>query len=167
MRRTIRSIAVLALAGCTFGFSGGGLPPGIHTVAVLPFDNDTADPSLAQQVNLAVKQAMQSRLGLRNVAETQADAVVHGKIVRYEPDQPLAYQGTASSPGAPARVDVTRRQVELTVDIQVVDSSGRTIWDGRNQVVQGDYSPGQETAGRQKALDELIKKVIDGVHQNW
>ena len=70
--------------------------------------------------------------------------------------------------GAANQVDVTRRQVELTVDITVVEQkTGRTLWDGKNQLVQGDYQPGHEEDGRRKALALLVNKVIDGVHQNW
>lgn len=168
MRRTISSVLTLALAGCTFGFVGGGLPPAIRTVAVSPFQNNTADPSLAQLVTLAVKQAIESRLGLRAAAQSQADAVVTGTITRYDPDQPLAYVGTPTSAGAANQVSVTRRQVELTVDITVVEQrTGRTLWDGKNQLVQGDYDPGHEEEGRRKALAQLVNKVIDGVHQNW
>ena len=169
MRRLITSVLVLALLpGCTFGFAGGGLPPGIRTVAVTPFENNTADPSLAQLVQLAVKQAVESRLGLRAAAQSQADAVVTGKVTRYDPDQPLSYRGNATSPGSANQVDVTRRQVELTVDITVVEQkTGRTLWDGKNQLVQGDYQPGHEEDGKRKALALLVNKVIDGVHQNW
>jgi Lipopolysaccharide-assembly len=168
LRPTISSVLALALAGCTFGFVGGGLPPTIRTVAVTPFENNTADPSLAQLVTLAVKQAVESRLGLRAAAQSQADAVVTGRITRYDPDQPLAYRGNQTSPGTANQVDVTRRQVELTVDITVVEQrTGHTLWDGKNQVVQGDYDPGHEDEGKRKALALLVNKVIDGVHQNW
>jgi len=60
---------VLLAAAC-YGFAGGGLPPAIRTVAVLPFDNLTAEPALTQQVNLAVREAVESRLGLRAAAES-------------------------------------------------------------------------------------------------
>lgn len=168
MRRILSSLLAATVAGCSFGFAGGGFPPDIKTVAIEPFDNNSADPGIAQAVNQAVQQAMQSRLGLRPAPEAQADAVVHGKVVRYDTDQPLAYSGTPATPGSVATVDVTRRQVELTVDIQVVEQkTGHVLWDGRSQVVQGEYAPGQIASGRQKALDALVNKMIDGVHQNW
>ena len=168
MRRTIASICAGLLAACSFGFSGGGLPPGIHTVAVSAFDNDTADPTLAQLVQLAIKQGVESRLGLRAAAASQADALVTGKVTRYDPDQPLSFHSTAAAPGAANTVDVTRRQVELSVDVTVVDQkTGRTLFDGKNQLVQGDYQPGHEEDGKRKALALLVTKIIDGVHQNW
>ena len=68
---TVSSLLVLALSACSFGFAGGGFPPDIKTVAVLPFENQTSDPTLQQLVTLAVKQAVESRLGLRAAAESQ------------------------------------------------------------------------------------------------
>jgi curli biogenesis system outer membrane secretion channel CsgG len=168
LRRTIRSAILLLLGGCAFGFAGGGLPPNIRTVAVNPFDNTTSYPTLGQDVSLAVKQAVESRLGLRSVPEQSADAIVTGKVTRYDADQPLAYVGTPTAAGQPNQVNVTRRQVELAVDITIVDQrSGKILWDGRGQVVQGQYDPGREADGRKLALQNLVNKVIDGVHSNW
>ena len=89
--------------------------PHIKTVAILPFDNQTPEPALTKEVNDAVLEAFQGRLGLRPAAETNADAVVRGRVVRYEPDVPLSFQ-----PGQ-GRTDVTRRQVQITVDVELVD----------------------------------------------
>jgi hypothetical protein len=88
----LASISVLILAGC-YGFAGGGLPPTIRTVAVLPFDNQTPEPTLTQEISRAVREAVEQRLGLRQSAQPQADAVVRGSITRYEPDLPVAYTG--------------------------------------------------------------------------
>src|SRR3954452_19289921 len=70
----LSSISGLALAGCFYGFAGGGLPPGIRTVAALPFENLTPEPTLTQEVQTAVSSAVQGRLGLRPAGETSADA---------------------------------------------------------------------------------------------
>ena len=76
------TLSTLALGGCLYGFAGGGLPPSIKTVAVLPFDNQTPEPTLTQEISQAVREAVERRLGLRQSAETQADAVVRGSITR-------------------------------------------------------------------------------------
>lgn len=168
MRRALSSLFALVVAGCSFGFAGGGLPSEIRTVAVPSCLNDTADPTLTLLVTQGLKQAMESRLGLRAATEEQADAVVRCRIVRYDPDQPLAFQGNPGAAGTAAQVNVTRRQVEMTVDIQVVEQkTGFTRWDGKNLVVPGQYDPGREADGKKTALDLLVKKLIDGVHSNW
>jgi hypothetical protein len=169
LRRALSSLIPLAVASCSFGFAGGGLRPEIRTVAVPSCLNDTADPTLTLLVTQGVKQAMESRLGLRTATEDQADAVVRCRIVRYDPDQPLAFTGNSAAAGTAAQVNVTRRQVEMTVSIEVIEQKTiRTLWDGKNlPPVNGPYDPGRESDGKKKALDELVKKLIDGVHSNW
>ena len=85
-------LGALLQSGCFYGFAGGGLPPHIRTIAILPFDNRTGEVALTQEVAEAVRQAMENRLGLRVAGEQQADAIVRGTIMSYEADQPLSFQ---------------------------------------------------------------------------
>lgn len=157
------SLSALALGGCLYGFAGGGLPPSIKTVAVLPFDNQTPEPTLTQEISQAVREAVERRLGLRQSAEAQADAVVRGSIIRYEPDLPVAYTGGDSS-----RVTVTRREVQITVSVEILDQKqGKTLWQRNGLVVRGDYDSGQEAVGRSKALDDLVVNIVDGAQSQW
>ena len=87
----IASLSAILAGGCMYGFAGGGLPEGIRTVAVLPFENLTSDPTLTSEINRAVREAVQDRLGLRQAGENQADALVRGTITRYEPDLPVSF----------------------------------------------------------------------------
>jgi TolB-like protein len=156
------SISVLALSGCLYGFAGGGLPPSIKTVAVLPFDNQTPEPTLTQEISRAVREAVESRLGLRQAAEPQADAVVRGSITRYEPDLPVAYTGDSS------QVTVTRRQVQITVSVEILDQKqGKSLWQRSGLTVRGDYDTGQEAEGREKALDDLVTNIVEGAQSQW
>jgi hypothetical protein len=156
------SLSTLTLTGCLYGFAGGGLPPSIKTVAVLPFDNQTPEPTLTQEISRAVREAVEQRLGLRQSAESRADAVVRGSITRYEPDLPVAYTGGDSA------VTVTRRQVEITVSVEIRDQKqGKALWERNGLTVRGDYEPGREADGRQKALDELIVNIVDGAQSQW
>ena len=146
-----------------YGFAGGGLPPSIKTVAVLPFDNQTPEPTLTQEISQAVREAVERRLGLRQSAEAQADAVVRGSITRYEPDLPVAYTGGDSS-----RVTVTRREVQITVSVEILDQKqGKALWQRNGLVVKGDYDSGQEADGRRKALDDLVINIVDGAQSQW
>ncbi len=154
----------LGASGCIYGFAGGGLPSHLRTVAVLPFDNQTADPFLTQEVTEAVREAMQSNLGLRPAGESTADAVVRGVITAYEPDLTLSYQ-----PGEGDRpVQVTRRRVRITVNVEIVDQrEGRVLWQRSGLAVDGEYEPGNERAGRAEALRKLVKDIIDGAQSQW
>lgn len=135
-------------------------------MAVLPFDNLTAEPALQQQVNQAVREAVTNRLGLREASESQADAVVRGTITRYEPDLPVAFQG--SQDPNDRNVTVTKRQVELTVNVEIMDQhTEKALWQRQGLTVQGDYDPGNELAGRAKALDRLTVNIVEGAQSQW
>jgi hypothetical protein len=156
-------LSSLSLGGCLYGFAGGGLPASIRTVAVLPFDNQTPEPTLTQEISRAVREAVEQRLGLRQATEPRADAVVRGSITRYEPDLPTAYQG-----GEDSEVTVTRRQVQITLTVEIVDQKqGKPLWQRSGLVVQGDYEPGREGEGREKALDDLIVNIVEGAQSQW
>ncbi len=163
-RKLLLPILLLgSLGGCLYGFAGGGLPPTIKTVALLPFDNQTAEPTLTQEVAVRVREAVESRLGLRQASESQADAVVRGTIVRYEPDLPVQYTG-----GDNQTVSVTRRQVQITVSVEILDQKqGKPIWQRSGLVVDGEYDPGQEQSGREKALDKLVTNIVEGAQSQW
>jgi len=109
-----------------------------------------------------VTDAVQSRLGLRAAAQSNADAVVRGKVVRYDPDVPLAVQ-----PGVGVAT-VTKRQVQLTVDIQIVDQrTGHTLWERTGLSVVGEYVPPQVPDGRKIALQKLENEIVDGAQSQW
>ena len=154
------SASGLALAACLYGFAGGGLP-NIKTVAILPFDNQTPEPALTKEVNDAVLEAFQGRLGLRPAAEANADAVVRGRVVRYESDVPLSFQSGQ-------RPDVTRRQVQITVDVELFDQrDNKSLWQKQGLTVVGEYPPPQEAAGRKVALQKLVNDLVDGAQSQW
>lgn len=160
----VASLSVIALAGCLYKFSGGGLPPEIKTVAVMPFDNLTAEPALTLEIAQAVRDAVEGRLGLRQAGESQADAVVRGTITRYDPDLPVAYTGNASN----QQVDVTKRLVQITLSVEIVaQKSGRTLWQRSGLILDGDYAPGLEAEGRQKAVDKLVTDIVEGAQSQW
>ncbi len=136
--------------------------PNIRTVAIQPFDNQTAEPALTQEVNQAVHEALESRLGLRLAGEPTADAVVRGRVVRYEPDIPAQFVG------GQGHVDVTKRRVQLTVDVEIVNQrDGKTIWSRQSLTVDGEYTPPQEKDGRKIALQKLVTQIVEGAQSQW
>lgn len=162
IRGFISSLSLL-LAGCLYGFAGGGLPPGIRTVAVLPFDNLTPEPVLSQEINDAVRRALENRLGLRQSGEGTADAIVSGTISRYAPDQPIAVTGASGNV-----VEVTRRQVQIVVSVRIITrADGKTLWERQSMLLTGEYESGQEPEGRRKALDQLVINIVDGAQSQW
>lgn len=127
----------------------------------MPFDNLTPEPSLTQEVNDAVRQALEDRLGLRLAGQANADAVAQGRVVRYEPDLAIAVR-------AGQQAEVTQRQVQLTVDVEIIDQrDGKPIWARKGLVVTGPYRPPQEAEGRRVALEKLVTEIVDGAQSQW
>jgi hypothetical protein len=156
-------LAGLAATGCLYGFAGGGLPSHIRTVAILPFDNQTTEPLLTQAVAEALRDAVQGRLGLRPASEANADAVVRGEILRYEPDIPLSVQ-----PGDRGAVAVTRRRLQITLRVEIYDQrEERVLWERQSLTVDGEYDPNREGEGRERALSKLVTDIVDGAQSQW
>jgi hypothetical protein len=161
--RRSSALGALLLAGCIYGFSGGGLPTDVKTAAILPFENLTSDPTLTSDISFAVREAIQQRLGLRQAGENQADAIVVGTITRYEPDLPIAFQGSEDN-----KVSVTRRLLQITVSVTITNRhTEKIIWENKGLTVEGDYETGKERDGRKKALEKLTTNIVDGAQSQW
>jgi hypothetical protein len=146
-----------------YGFAGGGLPEGIRTVAVLPFENLTSDPTLTSEINAAVREAVQDRLGLRQAGEYQADALVRGTITRYEPDLPVSFTG-----GENNQVNVNRRLVQIVVSVEILNQrEDKILWKRDGLVLEGDYPTGREADGRRLALERLVTNIVEGAQSQW
>ena len=154
-------MAAALLGGCHYGFAGGGLPPNVKTMAVVPFDNDTPSPDLQRELNELLSTQMLSRLGLRPAAEARADAVVHGRITRFDSGIPVAY---SSQPN----VTSATRELRITVDVEILDqTSGRVIWSRKGLVGSGTYSQSDEAAARKDAETKIVNDVIAGAQSQW
>ena len=166
MKSGRRSILLLALgvsACLPYGFAGGGLPTHVKTVAVLPFENETAAPELQRELFELMRKGVQSRLGLKESPEDRADAVVRGTITRYDPDVPVAYSADAT-----LSTTNVRRRLQITVDVEIVDqTTGRVLWSKKSLSAEGEYAERAEAAGRRQAIDRLINDVIEGAQSQW
>jgi hypothetical protein len=156
----VASVAGLSLGGCLYGFAGGGLP-NIKTVAILPFDNETPEPALTQEVADAVREAVENRLGLRASGEASADAVVRGRISRYDPDLPTAVQ-TGQGQANDAAADPAHRRRRDSGSARGPDAVAAA---GAHR--HGEYQPPQEAEGRKVALQKLVTEIVDGAQSQW
>ena len=156
-------IAVLGSTGCNYGFRSGSFPDHIRTIAILPFDNDTDRFELTQEIHEELLQTLPSALGVTNAGEDIADAVVQGRIVRYDLTAPLF---RADQVGA---VDVLQRQVSIRVQVELIDLVENLIlWDDLGLSTQGQYLEGEsEEVGRVEAIELLVQRIVDGAQSNW
>ena len=168
MRRGSMSIIllVLTLSGCVYSFSGGGLPRHIRTIAVVPFDNETPQPLLESEVESRMQEVLPRNLGVRLAAEEAADAVVRGRIIGYD-EVAASFRPTQ---GGQDEVPVVQRQIRITYEAEIYDMrEDRMLWRAQSQAVTGNFQPDSETAeeGRVRAIQELVRRVIEGAQSQW
>jgi hypothetical protein len=167
MRMRLRSFTLLvmltaSLTGCLYGFAGGGLPTHIRTVAVMPFDNETATPELPRELQEALRQGMQNRLGLRDAPEDRASAVVRGTVTRYELDIPVGFSAN------PNQATSARRRLRVLVDIEIVDQvTGKVLWQKTGVSAEGEYADRGEAEGRKQAIERIVTEIIEGAQSQW
>lgn len=156
-------LSLVVLTGCLYSLSGGGgLPRHIKTVAVLPFENETANPEVAGELHLALRKSLGDRLGLREAPESRASAIVTGTIRKYEPDVPVGFSAD------PALATTARRRVQVVVDIKIVDqTTGRTLFERANLQAEGEYAERAEPTGRKQALERIVNDIIEGAQSQW
>src|SRR5688500_20305115 len=111
-------LSVVLLTGCLYSLSGGGgLPRHIRTVAVIPFENETANPEVAGELHRVLRKTLGDRLGLREAPETRASAIVTGTIRKHEPGVAVGFSA------APALATTARRRGPVVVAVKTGDQT--------------------------------------------
>ena len=153
----------LLVSGCFYSLSGGGgLPKHVRTVAVIPFENETANPEITSELHQELRKTLLDRLGLRDANEQRANAVVRGKITAYEPDAPIGFSAD------PSRSTSARRRLQLTVDVQIVDqTTGRILYEKNGVSAEGEYAEREEPAGRRQAIQRIVNDIVEGAQSQW
>ena len=164
MRRSgVYSLVLVALTACfPYGFTGGGLPSHIRTVAIVPFENQTATPELPRELSDALRTRLHDRLGLRDASESKANAIVRGTVQRYEVDIPIGFSA------GNRQATTAKRRLELVVDIEMVDQvTGKTLWQRKGLLAEGQYQERGEADGRKQAIDRIVNDIIEGAQSQW
>jgi hypothetical protein len=80
---------------------------------------------------------------------------------------PASYR--PAQPGQ-TNVPVVQRQVRITYDAEIYDvTEDKPLWKGQSQSVVGNYQPESESErdGRDRAIKDLVNKVIEGAQSQW
>lgn len=160
------ALAALLAGGCMYSLTGGGLPEHIDTIAVLPFENTTPQPLLETDIEQAMQRELPRNLGVNLAAEDVADAVLRGRITGYEE----VATSVRPTDEAQQQVPVVQRQIRIVYEAEIFDvQQDRPIWRASSQSVVGNFQPDSETPteGRARAIEELIRKVIEGAQSQW
>lgn len=165
MRRSgllvVSALVILGTASCRFpyGFTGGGLPREIDTMAILPFENRTPSPSVQQELLQHMRAELRRRLGVRDAAEDQAKAIVRGVITEYQQDIAVGFSTQTTS---------ARRRLQITVDVEIYDvQKGRVLFARKGLRAEGEYAERADAEGRRLAIEKLVNDIVDGAQSQW
>jgi len=156
---------LLVTAGCSYSFRAGSFPPPhIETIAIEPFDNETARFELSGELFDQLLRELPGALGIRTAGADVADAIVRGSITRYDVRVP---NFRASQDGQPAQV--LQRQVNIAVRVEIIDQVENVIlWESSNVTALGEFPEGApEQQGRVRAIELLVQEIVDGAQSNW
>ena len=162
----LAALALLSLPACNYGFEGGGFPAHIRTIYIEPFENQTAQFDLDQRLFTRLMEELPGQLGVRFAGRDVADAVLSGRIVRYD-DVAQNYR-PGQQPGQVA--DVLAHEVQIGVAVQLVDVRDNVIrWESSGLTGRGTYRPDSQDvlAAQLLAIDNIIEQIIDGAQSQW
>lgn len=148
-----------------YGFEGGGFPAHIRTIYIEPFENQTAQYDIEQELYARLIDDLPAKLGLQPAGRQNADAILTGSIRRY---QDVAQNYRAGEGGAGG--GVLSHEVQIGIQAQLVDVRDNVIrWESSSLVGRGTYSPGSENddIAQQQAIDKIIEQIIDGAQSQW
>jgi hypothetical protein len=159
-----RSLSLLVVAAScgVYGFTEGAFPAHVRTMAVIPFENQTATPELQNELFESMRRELQKRLGVRDAPENRADALVRGTIISYDIDIPVAVSAD------PRQAVSARRRLQVTVDVEILDqTTGKTLWQRRALRAEGEYAERAEAEGRREAIHRIVNDIVNGAQSQW
>ena len=155
-------VTAMATPGCYKFGGGGGFPPDLKTVAILPFDNQTATPEVQRELNEFLRKSLHDRLNLRDAPEEKADVIVKGIIGKLEVDLPAGVSAD------PRQANQSRRRLLLVLDVEITNAkTGRPLLKNAGMQSEGQYPEGREEEGRKFAIEKIVDMIIQGVQSQW
>lgn len=160
---SIAALPALLLAGCLYSFTGGGLPGHIRTVAIEPFENNTAQPILASDAMQQLRTELPRKLGVRLTDARAADAIIRGSITGYQ-------EATTAFGTTGGEVNPDQMQVRISFEAEIYDlREDRAVWKQGGLSAVGNFSPAREQAqaGRARAIAEMVQRIVEGAQSQW
>ncbi|HKI83971.1 MAG TPA: LPS assembly lipoprotein LptE [Candidatus Krumholzibacteria bacterium] len=175
VRRGSRSHAVLkqnlplwilllacVLSGCGYGLTPGRVKPGLESVAVPYFENETTEPELEVSLTDAIIAGIVADRTLRLTEENQADALILGKITFFKIQEVFFAENRQAQ----------EYEVRVACEVSLVDrATGDVIVKPTTIRGKGDYftdeGPEGEENARKEAADELVRAILALVIEEW
>ncbi|HUI29047.1 MAG TPA: LptE family protein [Candidatus Acidoferrales bacterium] len=156
-------VFLIVLGGCAYSFRGASLPPGVHSVAVQVFDDNSGfgDPNLRTNLTNQLTQKLITDNTLRVTNMSNADAAIIGAVTSVN-TQPSAVSGNQ-------QVSEWRITVNVSIKFENLKTQ-KNIWT-KDFSNYGDYDPSAGPSNRDLGLNEAENKLTDdillAVVTNW
>jgi Lipopolysaccharide-assembly len=144
----------IIFSGCCMYTFKGNVAPHLKTIAIPPFENQTAEFGLSEQLTEDLIDLFSSDNTLKVRSLSSADAVIRATIVRID-DRPSTIS---------ANETVEEYKVTINVRVKCEDLVlGKVIWE-ENISNFGIYPfQGGSSADRKSGIDEAIEKIVEDI----
>jgi hypothetical protein len=155
---TIYTLLAAFISCGPYSFTGAGLP-GIKTVAIPLFDNQTEEYGIREDLTNKLVLAFVQDNTLKVVNERVADAVLRGTILKYQKE---AYTFDENEN---VKEYITRIYVKITVEDK---KHNKNIWEEDNLQGWATFpSDSSETYGKSQAIDKLTADIVNRTVKGW
>ena len=163
--RVILILATMLLtASCGYHFTGegSGPSPGLRSLAIPVFENNTSEPDLGSIFAGALRKAFITKGQLQVVPMDQAEAIFRGRITNI-------YSTAVAHREAE---DTIQNRLYVTLDIRCVDArDGKVLWQDPQftyyQVYLQNVDPNVSFTDRSAALDFLARQMAIRIHDRF
>ncbi len=154
----IVAVALAMIAGCgVYTFNPAG-KSSIKSIAIEPFQNETVQLGLEDQMTNDVIDAFIANGQLKVLPAQDAEAVLHGTLVKYERKP---YEYTQSG-------EVQSYAVTMDFNITLNANDGSEMW-SQQMTQTGVYELATQTEedGQKLALSRLVEAILNKTTKSW
>jgi hypothetical protein len=163
--RVLAALVALAVAGGCVGYQlGSTLPPGIESVYVPTFVNETGEPFVEVETTRATIQRFQTDGTLRVRDRAVADAILNVTVVEYTL-QPLRYERDNNR-------TTDEYRVTLTAEISFSRAKDGEVLIARRVKGDADFRPSGDLSSAKRAVlpqaaRDLAQDIVESVVEYW
>jgi hypothetical protein len=155
---------VFLLASCGYHFTGEGAGPrpGLRTIAIPVFENNTSEPHLGSIFAGALRREFITKGDLQVVPTEQAEAIFRGRVTSI-------YSTAVAHREAEETI---QNRIYVTLDIRCVNvQDGKVLWQDPQftyyQVYLQNIDPNVSFANRSATLDNLAREMSIRIHDRF
>lgn len=158
------ALAVILAGGCAGYRLGASLPPGIKTVYIPTFINQTPEPLIETEATQAAIKEIQRDGSLEVVSSEAADSLLEVTLLKYTLT-PLSFDPNSSK---------TTKEYRLTLEagVLLIKTKDKSLLIKRRVIGETTFLPGGDLASAKRlalpnAAKDLAHRIISAVTEYW